>query len=1495
VVLDSQVLCRVWGCGRFSLRVQEGVTVPQRISVSSGAVVQSFSTLVLVVVLFVVSGVSSFGASAVSVSVGNVTVATPILPAAGPLDSSSMLAPSAVGGGSVPLNATGTLTTFLAPSIIDLPQANTFPAQRQESIAYDSERSKDVLFGGISSSGSVSASTYTFDGDTWTKQSPASSPPARYDAAMVFDPATGTTVLFGGISSSGSDLGDTWVWDGSNWTQKTPSSAPSAREGAQAAYLPSLGKVVLFGGKSSGTYQSDTWTWDGTNWTHLSPSSAPPARAQGGLAYSGSSGSNLVLYGGVGTSGVLGDTWTFNGTNWTQQSPAGTPGPLDRFAFTYDPTLDVPVLQGGYDGVDDYANLWIWDGSTWDENAGNIVSSPGSQTGWLDGAMATVPTNGQLVLVGGIGADGTYATNAFKIDYPDSGYQPSYDFQSHNLTDQSADNVNLANQNLIYHQTDLQVNGVGLELVIERNFQGLVGSVSHLYPQGWTGGALDVSSYPLPHGALILGPDGHEYYFAQQSDGSYKAPAGADLSLSVSGSTSTLTLLHPDITYTLTSGYVTKITDRNGNTITVSRNGSNQITGITDTQGRSYSVAYDASGFLGSVTDPTGRKITYGYTSGALTSAALSDPNDPSGTATTTYGYPTGAVWPLTKVTTAAGRVDKYSYTDEDRLSSIVRVLTGTGDPTWTFNHTGTLGSVTETDPNDHVWTYKLDESQTNNNPDHLARITRTTDPNGHTHDSTYDASSNLASFNGENTSAVFNLTYSSNNNLTKFTSPSSNGTNTPASTSFSYQAPGQLYLPSSTTDPRGNCRSFFYDSNGNLTDVYDGQATGCDGKTAGTHLIDKYQGDLGVSCGGKTGELCSTTNGNGNTTSYSYDTNGNLTTISPPSPLGGSTITTDSLGRIASVIDGKGQKTSFTYDKADRITQILYNGTTSCDAQHATCIQYSYDKDGNLTSRVSNIGTTTYVYDNLGRLTDKNLPGPLVDNCTGFSGMHLTYDAAGNLATYCDGYGIVTYGYDPANELTSVQEPGGNCSANPVTGPCTVISYVDSSGKYQDGRRTKLTFPPSTNFSETLSYDNAGNLTSIIGKHGTSTVSSFTYTYANGTNDVAQRQSVATPSGTTYFHYDAFGRLCYYVSTSSSNACSSPPSGATSFSYDADGNRTNMVSGATTTSYAYNAADELCASSTSGGASCASPNYTWDADGNMTSSPTITSLVYNSKNQNTSRTFSGSTATFSYADADQTERVTRGNVTEATSPLGLSEENTSFGTFYIVRDNQGNPIGEYHGGTNYFTTDGLGSITNVIDGATGNTDKTYQYDPFGNVTELGSGTPTDLRYADGVWDKASSNPGAGPLYHIGTRYYDATTGRWTQQDPVGGSISDPATGDPFVYAGDDPIDNVDPSGEGFISWVEGAARTAWCAVKKHPLLVGVAAATLAAGGGLAGIGLFAVAGEAAGEEAGLSAGAAAVDQIGTDFGLEHARWLLVAQGGILGATGVAVGAHAAC
>ena len=53
-----------------------------------------------------------------------------------------------------------------------------------------------------------------WDGSTWAKQAPASSPPARADAAMAYDAATGNVVLFGGVGLAGDSVpfGDTWTW-----------------------------------------------------------------------------------------------------------------------------------------------------------------------------------------------------------------------------------------------------------------------------------------------------------------------------------------------------------------------------------------------------------------------------------------------------------------------------------------------------------------------------------------------------------------------------------------------------------------------------------------------------------------------------------------------------------------------------------------------------------------------------------------------------------------------------------------------------------------------------------------------------------------------------------------------------------------------------------------------------------------------------------------------------------------------------------------------------------------------------------------------------------------------------------------------------------------------------------------------------------------------------------------------------------------------------------
>ncbi len=63
-------------------------------------------------------------------------------------------------------------------------------------------------------------------------------------------------------------------------------------------------------------------------------------------------------------------------------------------------------------------------------------------------------------------------------------------------------------------------------------------------------------------------------------------------------------------------------------------------------------------------------------------------------------------------------------------------------------------------------------------------------------------------------------------------------------------------------------------------------------------------------------------------------------------------------------------------------------------------------------------------------------------------------------------------------------------------------------------------------------------------------------------------------------------------------------------------------------------------------------------------------------------------------------------------------------------------------------------------------------------------------RYASGYYDVSTG------LYKFGIRYYDASIGRWTQRDPVGGSLKETVKVNPYVYAGEDPVNLVDPSGK---------------------------------------------------------------------------------------------------
>jgi hypothetical protein len=123
-------------------------------------------------------------------------------------------------------------------------------------MAYDSSRSRVVLFGGTISSfgGPTPVDTWEWDGTTWTQAS-LIGPPRRQGAAMVYNARTQRVQLSGGGVGEFNTLpyNDLWEWDGTVWTQREPSVGGPlpTLEYSAAAFDTARSKFVVFGGRLS--------------------------------------------------------------------------------------------------------------------------------------------------------------------------------------------------------------------------------------------------------------------------------------------------------------------------------------------------------------------------------------------------------------------------------------------------------------------------------------------------------------------------------------------------------------------------------------------------------------------------------------------------------------------------------------------------------------------------------------------------------------------------------------------------------------------------------------------------------------------------------------------------------------------------------------------------------------------------------------------------------------------------------------------------------------------------------------------------------------------------------------------------------------------------------------------------------------------------------------------------------------------------------------------
>lgn len=193
-------------------------------------------------------------------------------------------------------------------------------------LAYDPRNGGSaLLFGGrgcVAEDGFLD-DTWIFDWQTesWHKQTPSSHPPRTADVVMAYDGQN--VVLYGGEYRTRNPAdATTWTWDGHTWSSFKPLVSPPVMTRSAMAYDLSIGEVVLYGGydvvTSYSAQRPETWTWNGR--THLwtlrpATSVSPTPRAWAHMASTTATG-GVILYGGWADSASTlrpidyYDTWT---------------------------------------------------------------------------------------------------------------------------------------------------------------------------------------------------------------------------------------------------------------------------------------------------------------------------------------------------------------------------------------------------------------------------------------------------------------------------------------------------------------------------------------------------------------------------------------------------------------------------------------------------------------------------------------------------------------------------------------------------------------------------------------------------------------------------------------------------------------------------------------------------------------------------------------------------------------------------------------------------------------------------------------------------------------------------------------------------------------------------------------------------------------------------------------------------------------------------------
>lgn len=300
------------------------------------------------------------------------------------------------------------------------------------------------------------------------------------------------------------------------------------------------------------------------------------------------------------------------------------------------------------------------------------------------------------------------------------------------------------------------------------------------------------------------------------------------------------------------------------------------------------------------------------------------------------------------------------------------------------------------------------------------------------------------------------------------------------------------------------------------------------------------------------TGLQTSMVDRNGNTTTYTYDANDRLTTITDPAGIVNTFTYTDGL---LTNVTNPGGTTTFQHDAQGNLTTVTFpdgsGQTFGYDPRHLMTSET--DTNGNLTQRT---------YNAFGQLTNATLPGGVIRATTASQLVGWVPPGSGTetdpapitrpedaLSTFIDGEGhTTTFVTGQFGEATQITDPAG---------------FITSFTRDSDGNPTQTTIPSGAVFDRT--FDDQGNLLTFTDQTLGGTT---TFTYEPVFNQIT---TLTNPfNQTTDFTYDANGNLTQITT---------PLNRTVTFSYDDRGLVTNLTDPlGTLTAYTYNAQGNLTA-----------------------------------------------------------------------------------------------------------------------------------------------------------------------------------------------------------------------------------------------------------------------------------------------------------------------------